>query len=86
MGVKFAVSMGANVTVFSTTASKEADAKKLGAHNFVVTSNADAMKAVSGKFHFILDTVSAKHDIAPFVNALDSHGVIAVVGNRSPKN
>lgn len=79
MGVKFAVAMGAEVTVFSTTATKEADAKKLGAHHFVVTKGENAFKDVTD-FDLILDTVSAKHDLVPFINALGVHGVLAIVG------
>ena len=63
MGVKFAVSMGADVTVFSTSPSKEEDAKKLGAHHFVVSKDAEEMKSLGGQFDFILDCVSAEHDL-----------------------
>jgi len=80
MGVKFAVAMGAEVTVFSTSPSKEADAKKLGATHFVITKEESAMKAVANTFDFILDTVSAKHEIAPYLTALATHGAISVVG------
>ncbi len=64
MGVKLAASMGAEVTVFSTSPSKEQDARKLGAHNFVVTKEPENMKPLAGKFDFILDTVSAAHDLS----------------------
>jgi len=80
MGVKIAAAMGADVTVFSTSANKEADAKKLGAKNFVVTKDPSAVKAVANTFDLILDTVSAKHEIAPYVAALKIHGVLASVG------
>lgn len=80
MGVKFAVAMGADVTVLSTSPSKEGDAKKLGAHHFVISKDADAMKAVAGSFDLILDTVSAEHDIAPLIASLKTHGVLSVVG------
>jgi len=80
MGVKFASSMGAEVTVFSTSPKKEADAKKLGATSFVVSTDNSAMKGVEGTFDFILDTVSAKHEIIPYMEALTSHGVLALVG------
>jgi uncharacterized zinc-type alcohol dehydrogenase-like protein len=68
------------VTVFSTTASKEADAKRLGAHHFVNTKDDEAMKKVAGSFDFILDTVSAKHALQPLLNSLKSEGVLVVVG------
>eukprot|EP01124_Arcella_intermedia_P034116 TRINITY_DN839_c0_g1_i1.p1 TRINITY_DN839_c0_g1~~TRINITY_DN839_c0_g1_i1.p1 ORF type:complete len:310 (+),score=28.80 TRINITY_DN839_c0_g1_i1:17-946(+) len=80
MGVKFAVAMGADVTVFSTTPDKEEGAKKLGAKSFIVSKNAEAMKAVAGTFDFLLDTVSAKHDLVPYIQALAPHGVVTIVG------
>ncbi len=80
MGVKFAVSMGAEVTVFSTSPSKEADAKKLGAHHFVVTKDAENMKPLRGKFDFILDCVSAEHDLGMYLNLLKYEGAMVLVG------
>lgn len=80
MGVKFAVSMGAEVTVFSTSPNKEGDAKKLGAKHFIVSKDEKAMKEVAGTFDLILDTVSAKHDLVPYIQALTVHGVLAIVG------
>ncbi|MET0268925.1 MAG: NAD(P)-dependent alcohol dehydrogenase, partial [Sphingomonas sp.] len=63
MAVKFAAALGAEVTVFTTSAAKTEDAKKLGANNVVVSTDAEQMGAVRGKYDFILDTVSAQHDI-----------------------
>ena len=80
MGVKLAVSMGANVTVFSTSPSKEADARKLGAHDFVVTKNPENMAALAGRFDFILDTVSAPHDLNAYLNLLGLYGAMVLVG------
>jgi uncharacterized zinc-type alcohol dehydrogenase-like protein len=80
MGVKLAVSMGAEVTVFSTSPSKEQDAKDLGAHNFVVTKDPANMKALAGQFNFILDTVSAAHDLNSYLNLLGLNGVMVIVG------
>ncbi|MBA3633778.1 MAG: NAD(P)-dependent alcohol dehydrogenase [Acidobacteria bacterium] len=80
MGVKLAVSMGADVTVFSTSPSKEQDAKKLGAHNFVVTKETENMKSLAGKFDFILDTVSAAHDLNIYLNLLKLNGAMVIVG------
>ncbi len=80
MGVKLAVSMGADVTVFSTSPSKEQDARKLGAHNFVVTKEPENMKPLAGKFDFILDTVSAAHDLSMYLNLLRMNGAMVVVG------
>ena len=62
MAVKFAASFGAEVTMLSTSPSKEADAKKLGAHKFLLTTNKANVESVKGYFDFILDTVSAPHD------------------------
>lgn len=80
MGVKLAVSMGAEVTVFSTSPSKEQDAKDLGAHNFVVTKDPANMKALAGQFNFVLDTVSAAHDLNSYLNLLGLNGVMVIVG------
>lgn len=80
MGVKLAASMGAEVTVFSTSPSKEADARKLGAHHFVVSKDAEAMAALAGSFSFILDTVSAEHDLNPYLNLLGLQGAMVLVG------
>ena len=80
MGVKLARSMGANVTVFSTSASKEADAKKLGAHQFVVTKQPENLTPLAGKYDFILDTVSAPHDLNVYLGLLKRDGVLCLVG------
>jgi alcohol dehydrogenase (NADP+) len=80
MGVKLAVSMGANVTMLSHTASKEKDATRLGAHHFVLTSDAEQVKKVMGSFDFILDTVSADHDYNFYLGLLRASGVMVCVG------
>jgi uncharacterized zinc-type alcohol dehydrogenase-like protein len=80
MGVKLAVSMSAEVTVFSTSPSKEKDAKNLGAHNFVVSKDSENMKRLAGQFDFILDTVSAAHDLNTYLNLLGLNGVMVIVG------
>jgi uncharacterized zinc-type alcohol dehydrogenase-like protein len=80
MGVKLAASMGAEVTVFSTSQSKEQDARGLGAHNFVVTKDAANLEPLAGKFDFILDTVSAPHDVNIYLNLLRREGVMVLVG------
>jgi uncharacterized zinc-type alcohol dehydrogenase-like protein len=80
MGVKLAASMGADVTVFSTSISKEQDAKRLGAKHFVVTKNPENLAALSGQFDFILDTVSAVHDINMYLPLLRTKGTLALVG------
>lgn len=80
LAVKLAVSLGAEVTVFSTSPTKEADARKLGAQNFVVTKNPETMTALAGTFDFILDTVSAPHDLNSYLNLLDVNGALVIVG------
>jgi uncharacterized zinc-type alcohol dehydrogenase-like protein len=80
MGVKIAAAMGAEVTVFSTSVSKQDDAKRLGAKGFVLTTDAAAMKAAANRFSFIIDTVSAPHDMNGYINALRRDGTLVVVG------
>jgi uncharacterized zinc-type alcohol dehydrogenase-like protein len=80
MGVKLAVSMGANVTVFSTSPSKEPDALQLGAHSFVVTKDPENLKPLAGTFDFILDTVSAPHDLNTYLSLLRREGSMVLVG------
>jgi uncharacterized zinc-type alcohol dehydrogenase-like protein len=80
MAVKFGVAFGAEVTVLSTSPSKEAAAKELGAHHFVVTSDSAQVKAVTGSFDFILDTVSAPHDMNMYLSLLRTNGTHICVG------
>ena len=80
MGVKLAAAMGAEVTMLSHTASKEKDAKRLGAQKFVLTSDAAQIKEVMGYFDFILDTVSADHDYNFYLGLLHTSGVMVCVG------
>lgn len=80
MGVKFGVAFGADVTVLSTSPKKEADAKKLGAHHFVVTTDEEQVKAAANSFDFILDTVSAEHDFNMYLGMLRTNGTHICVG------
>lgn len=80
MGVKLAVAMGAEVTMLSHSPSKEKDAKRLGAHQFVLTSDAEQAKKVTGYFDFILDTVSAEHDYNFYLGLLRTNGTMVCVG------
>lgn len=80
MAVKFGVALGADVTVLSTSPKKEADAKKLGAHHFVVTTDAEQVAKAKGSFDFILDTVSAEHDFPLYLSLLRTNGVHICVG------
>lgn len=80
MAVKIAAAMGAEVTMLSTTKAKEADAKKLGAHGFGLTSDPATFQALKGRFDFILDTVSAPHDYNAYLGLLALDGAMVVVG------
>ena len=80
MAVKFAVSFGAEVTMLSGSPSKEADAKLLGAHHFVLTSDAVKMKSLANHFDVILNTVSAPHDYSTYLRLLKTNGTMIVVG------
>ena len=80
MAVKFGVAFGAEVTVLSTSPKKEADARKLGAHNFVVTTDEEQVNAARGTFDFILDTVSAEHDFNMYLSLLKTDGTMICVG------
>lgn len=80
MGLKFAASFGAEVTVISGSASKEADAKALGAHHFLLSSDEAAMKAAKNRFDFILNTVSAPHDYNRYLQLLRLDGNMTLVG------
>jgi len=80
MALKFAASFGAEVTLFSTSESKRADAKKLGAHHFVITSNPDNFKPLANSLDFIIDTVSAPHDYASYLGTLGLDATMVCVG------
>ena len=80
MGVKFAHAFGAHVVVFTTSPSKKEDALRLGADEVVVSRNADEMQKHAGSFDFILDAVSADHDINAYINLLRRDGNLTLVG------
>ena len=80
MGVKLAKAMGAEVIVFTTSTSKVEDAKRLGAHDVVLSKDEDQMQRYAGKLHFVLDAVSAKHDINAYLSLLRVDGSLALVG------
>ena len=84
MGVKLAAAMGAEVYALSGSASKQADAKKLGAKNFVLTSDAAQLTALAGKLDLIIDTVSGTHDVNGLLGLLKTGGTLVMVG-ASPK-
>lgn len=80
MAVKFAHALGAHTVVFTTSASKIEDARRLGADEVVLSKNADEMAKHAGSFDFILDAVAANHDINAFINLLRRDGNITMVG------
>jgi uncharacterized zinc-type alcohol dehydrogenase-like protein len=80
MGVKLAASFGADVTVFSRSAEKEADARRLGAKAFVLTTTPGVLDSLAGRYDAILDTISAKHELTPVLNCLKAHGTLLMVG------
>jgi uncharacterized zinc-type alcohol dehydrogenase-like protein len=80
MGVKLAHAMGAYVTLFTSSSHKTKDAERLGADEVVVTKDAAQMEKHASKFDFILDTVSADHDINAYLNLLKRDGSIVLVG------
>jgi uncharacterized zinc-type alcohol dehydrogenase-like protein len=80
MAVKLAASMGAEVTVLSTSRAKEADARRLGAQGFEVTKDEGTFKRLAGRFDLIVDTVSAPHDYNSYLRMLRVRGAMVVVG------
>jgi alcohol dehydrogenase (NADP+) len=80
MGVKFAHALGAHVVVFTTSPGKKEDAIRLGADEVVISKNADEMQKHAGSFDFILDAVSADHDINAYLNLLRRDGNLTMVG------
>jgi uncharacterized zinc-type alcohol dehydrogenase-like protein len=80
MAVKFAVALGSEVTVLSTSKNKEPDAKKLGAHSFAYTGDEKVFKSLRNHFDFIIDAVSAPHEVNRFLKMLRTDGTMVVVG------
>ena len=80
MAVKFAAAFGAEVTVLSTSPSKKADAARLGAHKFVLTTDEAQAQTVTGYFNIIIDTVSAEHDYNFYLSMLKTNGSMICVG------
>src|ERR1700753_2306156 len=80
MGVKFAHALGAQVVVFSTSPKKKEDALRLGADEVVISRSADEMQKYAGSFDFILDAVSAEHDVAAYLALLRRDGHLVMVG------
>ena len=84
MGLKLAKAMGAEVTLFSRSPGKEADARRLGADHIVISTEPAQMAAVAGHFDLIIDTVPYMHDVNPYVPTLATGGTIVMVGYLGP--
>lgn len=80
MGVKFARAFGAEVVMFTTSPRKAEDAKRLGAHDVVISTDADDMRRYRDSFDFILDTVAAPHDLDQYLTLLKRDGTLCLVG------
>ena len=80
MALKFASALGAEVTLFTTSPGKSDDAKRLGASGVVISKDEDAMEKQQKRFDFIIDTVSAPHDLNAYLALLKRDGALVVVG------
>lgn len=80
MAVKFAHAFGAEVTLFTTSPGKAEDAKRFGAKEIVISKDEDAMEKQAKRFDFIIDTVSAQHDLGAYLGALKRDGTLVMVG------
>lgn len=80
MAVKLAAAMGAEVTMLSTSEKKRADATRLGAHDFALTSDRSTFKRLAGQYELLIDTVSAKHDYGDYLRLLGPFGTMVCVG------
>ena len=84
MAIKLAKALGAEVTLFSRTPSKTEEAKNLGAADVVISTEAEQMKSVNGKFDLIIDTVPYVHDLNPYIPTLKASGTLVLVGYLGP--
>lgn len=84
MGVKLAAGLGAEVTMITTSPDKGADARALGAQHVLISTDKDAMRAATGSFDFILNTIPVKHDLHPYLHLLRPGGTQVLVGVIEP--
>jgi uncharacterized zinc-type alcohol dehydrogenase-like protein len=84
LAVRLGRALGAEVTVFTTSAGKAADAERLGATRVVVSTDAAAMAAARGSLDLVIDTVSVAHDVAPYLRVLDLDGELCSLGYLGP--
>ncbi|GAB4061005.1 NAD(P)-dependent alcohol dehydrogenase [Uliginosibacterium sediminicola] len=84
MALKLANALGAEVTLFTRSPGKEADARRLGAHHVVLSTDPEQMAAVAGQFDLIVDTVPYVHDLNPYIPTLTFKGKLTLVGYLGP--
>lgn len=84
MGVKFAHAMGAHVVMITTSPDKASDAKRLGADEVLLSTDAEAMQAAQNSFDFLLNTIPVGHDVDPYMELLRCDGTMVVVGSVEP--
>lgn len=84
MAIKLAKALGAEVTLFTRSPGKEADARRLGASHVVLSTDSDRMKAVTNQFDLIIDTVPYVHDLNPYIPTLALSGTLVLVGYLGP--
>lgn len=84
MGIKFAAAMGAHVVMITTSPEKGTDAKKLGADDVLISTNADEMEAHANSFDFLLNTIPVPHDVNPYIALMKRDTTMAVVGAVGP--
>jgi uncharacterized zinc-type alcohol dehydrogenase-like protein len=84
MGVKYAKAMGAEVWVITTSAAKATTAKEYGATGVIVSTSSEDMAKAAHKFDFLLDTIPKAHDVSPYLQLLNVHGTICLVGPIEP--
>ena len=84
MGVKFAAAMGAEVVMITTSPEKGEDARRLGAHDVLISTDKEAMKAAASSFDFILNTIPVGHDLHPYLGLLRREGAMIIVGAVEP--
>lgn len=84
MALKLARAMGAEVTLFTRSPGKESDARRLGAHNVILSTDTAQMGSVKGRFDLIIDTVPYAHDVNPYLPTLTFNGALVLVGYMGP--
>jgi uncharacterized zinc-type alcohol dehydrogenase-like protein len=84
MGIKFAVALGAEVVMITTSPEKGADARRLGVSEVLLSNDREQMKSHRGSFDFLLNTVPVKHDLNPYLGLLARNGTMVIVGAIEP--